>query len=266
MKICLGPAGSPAKSTIDGLPAVRELGLQAMEVEFTHGIKMNLPLARQIGKENEKYRIQLSIHAPYFINLASEELAKRNASKKRILDSCERANLLGANVVVFHAAYYGKKSREETYRIVREEMLDMMKIIRKNRWNVNLAPETTGKISQFGTLDEIIKLVKDIHCSFCLDCAHIYARNQGKMDYKEIFDKLKPLKLKDLHCHFSNITYTSKGERMHLNLDSKPDFKGFAKQILKRKINTTIISESPITWKDSLKMKHIFENLGYKFR
>jgi len=266
MQIYLGPAGSPAKSTIEGLSAVRELGLQAMEVEFTHGIKMCLPLARQIGKENEKHKVKLSIHAPYFINLASAEKAKITASKKRILDSCERADLLGADLVVFHAAYYGKHSREETYRIVKKEMLGMMKTIRKNKLDVQLAPETTGKISQFGTLDEMIKLVKDIHCSFCLDCAHVYARNQGKIDYKEIFDKLEKMKLKNLHCHFSNIAYTLKGERMHLNLDSKPDFNGFAEEILKRKIDTTIICESPITWRDSLKMKKIFERLGYKFR
>ena len=85
-----------------------------------------------------------------------------------------------------------------------------------------------------------------------------------KINYKEIFKKLKSFR--HIHCHFSNINYSEKGELNHLNLDSKPDFKGLAREILKRKINTTIISESPITWKDSLKMKHVFENLGYKFR
>ena len=263
MKILLGPAGSPARSSIEGLSAVRELGLQAMEVEFTHGMNMSNALAKQIGEENKIQKISLSVHAPYYINLASEEKAKITASKKRILDSCERAHYMGASQVVFHAAFYGKRDKEEIYQIVKKETLDMQKTIKKNKWNVKLAPETTGKQSQFGTLDELLRLKKDTNCSFCIDFAHIFARNNGKINYKEIFIKTKSLKY--LHCHFSGINYTAKGERNHVNLNGKPSFKDLAKEILKRKLNITIICESPITWRDSLKMKKIFEKLGYKF-
>ncbi len=263
MKIHLGPAGSPANSTLEGLAVVRQLGLHAMEVQFTHGIAMGVQLAKQIGEENQKHEIALSVHAPYYINLASEEHSKVAASKKRILDSCERAHIMGAKNIVFHAAYYGKHKKEETYSLVREAMLEIMSIIEKNQWNVQLAPETTGRVSQFGTLDEIIKLVKEINCSFCLDLAHIYARANGNIDYSNVFRQLNFWK-KPLHCHFSSIAYTDKGERNHLNLNSN-DFNDFAKHVLQSKRETTIISETPITWRDSLKMKKIFEQMGYKF-
>ena len=46
--IFLGPAGSPDKSTIDGLDSVFNMGLQAMEVEFVYGVKMSLDLAKKI--------------------------------------------------------------------------------------------------------------------------------------------------------------------------------------------------------------------------
>lgn len=264
MKILLGPAGSPAKSTLEGLSVVNQLGLQAMEVQFTHGIGMGLPLAKQIGEANKKQGIYLSVHAPYYINLASEDPKKIEASKKRILDSCERADLMGAKNIVFHPAYYGKYSKGEIYDIVKEAILEMIKVIEKNKWKVQLAPETTGRISQFGTLDEIIKLVKETRCSFCLDLAHIYARSGGKIDYNEVFRRLQFWK-KPLHCHFSGIKYTLKGEREHLNLNSRPDFRAFAEHVLKSRRDTTVISETPITWKDSLKMKEAFEKLGYTF-
>lgn len=264
-KILLGPAGSPAKSTIEGLDVIKKLGLQAMEVEFTHGIKMSEELANQIASENKKYNIFLSVHAPYFINLASEEKAKINASKKRILDSCKLGHLMGAKFIVFHSGFYGKYSKEQTYHIIKNEMDEINKIIKQNKWNVKLAPETTGKPTQFGDIDEIINIANELKCSLCLDPAHIFARNNGKIDYDEILDKLKILKLEHLHCHFSGINYSAKGERNHVNLDSKPDFVKFARIILKRKINCTIISESPNTWKDSIKMKKIFERLGYRF-
>lgn len=261
-KILLGPAGSPARSTIEGLEAVKELSLQAMEVQFSHGIKMGNALAKQIGEENKKYKIHLSIHAPYYINLASTERAKVTASKKRILKSCELGHLMGAKEVVFHPGYYGKLSKKETYRIILAEMQDMQKTIRKNKWKTVLAPETTGKLSQFGDLDETLKLSRAVGCSLCLDSAHLYARNNGRINFDEVLGKLKR---GHIHCHFSNINYSKKGELNHLVLDSKPRFADFAKAILKKKINCTIISESPITWKDSLKMKKTFEELGYRF-
>lgn len=264
-RILLGPAGSPAKSTLEGLSAINELKLQAMEVQFTHGVGMGLPLAKQIGDENKSAKISLSVHAPYYINLLSEEKAKVAASKKRILDSCERAHLMGASPIVFHSGYYGKLSKEESYNIVKNEIKDMMKTIREKKWGAELAPEIGGKHSAFGSLEELIALVKEIKCGLCVDMAHLYARNSGRIDYAEVLDKLKVLRLKHYHFHFSGITYTDKGERAHINLDSKPDFAVFAKEILRRKINCTIISESPVTWKDSLKMKTIFQRLGHKF-
>jgi deoxyribonuclease-4 len=102
----------------------------------------------------------------------------------------------------------------------------------------------------------------------CVDFAHIYARNYGKMDYAETLDKLKPVMPKlnnHLHCHFSGIEYTSKGERNHLVMDHHPDFRPLAKEILKRRLDVTIISESPVTWQDSLKMRRIFEDMGHRF-
>jgi deoxyribonuclease-4 len=265
MKIHLGPAGSPAASTLEGVAKVKELGLQCMEVQFTHGIKMGIDLAKQVGKERGRVGIELSVHCPYYINLASKEPEKIKASKKRILDSCERAHHMGARNMVFHPAYFGGNDKEKVYQITKEHVLDMMGTIRKRRWKVLLSSETTGKHSALGSLDETIRLVKETGCSLCVDFAHLYARNRGVIDYKEIFDKLETLKLRHLHCHFSNIDYTLKGERAHLVLDHKPPFEPLAKEILKRKINITIISESPVTWKDSLKMKKVFEKLGYKW-
>lgn len=265
MKILLGPAGSPASSTIEGVAKVKELGLHCMEVQLTHGIKMGIDLAKKIGRE--RVGIELSVHAPYYINLASKEPEKLEASKKRILDSCERAHYMGARNVVFHPAYFGGMDKEKVYQITKGHILDMMRTVRKNEWRVLLSPETTGKHSALGSLDETIRLVKETKCSLCVDFAHLFARNYGRIDFGRIFGKLKTLRKKHLHCHFSGIEYTSKGEKNHINLNHSPDFRKFAKVLLEQKwLNSiTIISESPITWRDSIKMKEIFKNKGYKW-
>ena len=80
-KILLGPAGSPVSSTLDGIRKVKELGLQAMEVEFVRGIGMSNELAKKCGAAAKEENIQLSIHAPYYINLASPEKATTNSRK-----------------------------------------------------------------------------------------------------------------------------------------------------------------------------------------
>jgi len=265
-EIKLGPAGSPAKSTLEGVSKVRELGLHAMEVEFVQGVRMKNDLARQVGKEARKRMISLSIHAPYFINLNSAEPEKIEASKKRILDSCERGHHMGARKIVFHPAFYGKSSPEKTFQITKTHVLDMQKTIRKKGWEVELAPETTGKNTVFGSLDETIRLVRETGCSLCADFAHLWARNRGNIDYGEMLDMIERLKEKNLHIHFSGIAYGMSGEKNHEVMnDSNPPFTPLAKEILERDLNVTIICESPITWKDSLRMKKIFEDLGHRF-
>lgn len=255
--IRLGPAGSPVKSTLDGLGYIKKIGLNAMEVEFTYGVRMKNELAKKIGELAEKLDISLSVHAPYYINLASSEKQKLEASKKRILDSCERAHYLKANHVVFHAGFYGKISDKECYEIIKKEIIEMQDIIKENKWKTKLAPETTGKKSQFGSLNEILRLRDEIKCSICVDFAHLHARN-GSINYAFIFDQLA--KLKHIHSHFSGIEFSDKGERRHLIM-GRADFLPLAKEILKRKKDITIISESPVTWEDSLKMREILQEL-----
>lgn len=255
--IKFGPAGT-GMGSVDGMKKAAKLGLGAVEIEFTYGVRMSNRAAKEIGEAAKKAKVDLSVHAPYYINLASEEKAKIAASKKRILDSCEKANYLGAKYVVFHAAFYGKRSHEEVYEMVKNAVVEMQDEIGKNSWKVKLAPETTGKKSQFGSLDELLKLKKETGCHLTVDFAHLKARNNGKIDYREVFGRLR--QVKHIHSHFSGIEYTEKGEKRHL-ITSKQDFVPLLKEIKKRNADITIINESPDPIGDSLKAKKIFAGL-----
>jgi deoxyribonuclease-4 len=270
-KIFLGPAGigigCKGSSTVDGIKYAHDVGLNAMEVEFVRGVKMGNDLAKECGRVAKELDVDLSVHAPYFVNLSSVEKVKIAASQKRILDAVERGHHMGACVVAFHPGYYGKMKKEEAYITVKESLKELVgEMRRKGIDDVKLGLETTGKQGAFGTLDEVVRLCKEIkQCTPVVDFAHIYARQGGKIDYEKVLDAVKPLCLKHMHSHFSNIEFTSKGERRHLPLDSSPAFEPLAKELLKRKINIAIICESPMLEKDSLKMKAVFEKLGYRF-
>ena len=269
MKIRLGPAGVPIsckkRDSISGIKRVAELGLNAMEIEFVRGVHMSVQTAKEVGKTAKDYRIELSCHAPYYVNLLSKDRSIVSASKKRILDTLERGHHMGAVMSAVHTGYYGKYSKEEAMKVVVRECRDILAKRKKKGWKTRLGLEVGGKLSAFASLEELIKLHNKLPgCVPVIDFAHIYARNQGKIDYSDVLKKMKKAGIRHVHSHFSNISYTKKGERSHLPMGKKPPFRPLAKEILKKKMNITIISESPVLEKDSLKMKKIFESLGYR--
>ena len=107
--IRLGPGGTAGLGYDQAIPKIAELGLTAMEVEFTYGVRMKIEEAKRISELAKKHDIALSVHGPYYINLASKEPEKIEASIKRILDSCERAHYLGATHVVYHSGFFQKQ-------------------------------------------------------------------------------------------------------------------------------------------------------------
>ena len=254
--IRIGPAGSGGLGNLKGIQRVARMKLDCMEVEFTYGVRMSLDAAREVGALAKEKGIIISVHAPYYINLASDEQEKIVASKQRIQDSCERAAALGARNVVFHAGFYQKKTAGQAYALIKKAILEIQGKIKKNKWKVQLCPEVTGKPSQFGSVEELLKLMKETGCGICVDFAHLYAREQGNIDYGKVIKRLP----KKFHAHFSGIEYGPKGERKHLKT-TKRFFEPLAEALLKTKCNITLICESPQPYKDAAMMKRVFTAL-----
>ena len=252
--ILIGPAGSGGRGNLKGIEEVARLGLGCMEVEFTYGVRMKPEMAETVGALAEEHGIVLSVHAPYYVNLASYEDEKVAASRQRILDSCHRAHLMGARNVVFHAGFYQKRSARETYRMIRKEILDLQGHILKSGWQVALCPEITGKPSQFGSTEELQELMQDTGCDITVDFAHLYARNQGVIDYEALMPALPPA----FHAHFSGIEYTAKGEKKHLRI--KPAyFDPLLAALIRHQKQATLICESPKPFEDAVMMKQMLE-------
>ncbi len=261
-KIKIGTAGNIDNGVLKSLIKLKKLGLDGQEVEFVRGVKMGNSLAKQVGELRKKLGLQLSVHAPYYINLCSDEKEKIKASMKRILQSCEKMYYIGGGNVVFHGAYYKERDKKEIYESVKDRILDMQEIIKSEGFNkVKLAPETTGKASQFGDLDELLQLMKETKCGICVDFAHLLARNIGKIDYDSVMKKIKHLK--HVHCHFSGIEFGPKGERRHL-ITKEKDIKELVKYLKKYKIDCMIINESPDPLGDTMKTKKILKGMGLR--
>jgi len=254
--IKVGPAGSGGLGNLKGVQKVAEAGLDCMEVAFVYGVRMDLKTAEAVGTLARENGIILSVHAPYYINLASDEKDKFDASRKRILDSCERAHAMGARNVVFHAGFYQKRTAEQTYGLIKKAVSGMQKRILSRGWQVRLCPEITGKPSQFGSLQELLQLQKETGCGITVDFSHLYARQQGEIDFARVLKKLP----KKFHAHFSGIEYGDKGERKHIRT-TKNFFEPLAKALFKRKVDITLINESPEPYEDAIMMKKLIKKL-----
>jgi len=255
--IRFGPAGlGGVKEAIINLESYAKHGLKACEISFTYGVYLKDGEAIEIGKKAKELGISLSIHAPYWINLNSVEKIKIEQSKKRILDCCKIGQLLQEDcVIVFHPGFYGKGDKEKTYENIKNAILEIQEEIHKNKWKVRIAPETTGKVNVFGSIDEILKLVEETKCFFTIDFSHLFARSLGKMEYKEMYERFKHFDR--LHCHFSGIEFGEKGERNH-KLTSTGEIKKLLEVLPKNK-DITIINESPSPVDDAEKMLDIWE-------
>ncbi len=270
MGIFLGTAGLPGSakgsSTIEGLKEVATLGLNAMEIEFVRSIYLKEKPAQEVGELAKSLGIRLSVHAPYYINLCSKDDQVVQASRMRILNTALIGEIMGADAVAIHAAYYSSDNTFDMLVYHFQHLLDSMKAGSMNK--IKLGVEVMGREKMFGDLDEVVRLCKEVNSKQIvpyIDFGHLYVRGKGKIDYAEIFDTLKPLKLDHINSHFEGVAKNKKGEfvDVHEPVGKHPPFEPLAEEIIKRKLDITIISESPILEIDSLKMKQTFEHLGY---
>jgi deoxyribonuclease IV len=257
MGIKFGPAGLGGVKTAEKvLEAYHKQGLRACEIAFTHSVYIkNEEDARRIGKKAKELGISLSIHAPYFVNLNSAEKEKREATKKRILACCEIGEILGVKRVVFHPGYYGKSDRGDAYKVIRDGIKGIMEEIKKNGWKIKICPETMGKVNVFGSVEEISKLVEDTGCDFCIDFAHILARDK-KVDMERI---KKAFPQKEWHCHFSGIVYGEKGEKHHKTTEKK-EWEELLRKLPKDR-EIVIVNESPTMIDDCFEGLRIAEKI-----
>lgn len=275
-----GPAGVPLslraiKVTLADVPRLlKEEELDAFEYQAVRwGAKPQIrrEKAEELGLKAEEHDIWLSLHGSYFINFCGKKEIIE-ASKNRLIACATAAEWMKAHVVVFHPGFYGKKQPKEAFKECSEaikEVVETMKTLGIR--NVKLGPETMGKLSQFGSLDEILGLCEQIEQTQpVIDWAHLHARCRGCFkkveDFRKVVEEIEGRSgtdaVENMHCHFTKVEFTDKGERRHHTMDKVeygPDFTMLAKVIAEFKLRPVIISESPVPDVDAIKMREILQ-------
>nr|NLJ03948.1 TIM barrel protein [Bacillota bacterium] len=274
-KLRIGTAGIPAstkpRSTANAVKRLAELGLRHMEIEFVRGVKMGESTAKEIRELAEKHDISLTVHAPYYVNLNSAEPEKIAASKDRIIQAARAGAWAGARSVTFHAAYYHDDDPAGVFIRVKEHMEEMLARLEEEGIDIRLSPETTGGPSQFGTLEELVRLGEEVPGVYpCVDFSHLFARSLGEYNSYEHFagtlqlirDKLGEQALKEMHIHLSGIEYGPKGEKRHLPLEeTELKYEDVLRALIDFEAAGWLTCESPILEEDALILQGLYNEL-----
>lgn len=280
MSIRIGPAGmceaaaaEKIKSTEKLMSWLAEKGLNAFEYQCGRGVRLSAEKAEAIKNAADAAGISVSLHAPYFISLASVDIEKRDNSVKYIEQSAEAVKMLGGNRIVVHPGGLSKMTREEARSIACETLVKAQNTLDSDGLNdIHICPEVMGKINQLGDLEDVITFCKlDERFVPCVDFGHLNSRTGGSLrsfeDYARVFsaisNELGEERAKNMHIHFSKIEYSKGGEVRHLTFEERnfgPNPEIFIKSVARLEMTPTIICESAGTQTyDSVTMLEMYK-------
>jgi deoxyribonuclease-4 len=274
-KLLFGTAGVPnstqkKNNPIEGVKQIHALGLDCMQLEFAHGVRMKDEVSSALRKVSYELGVPLTSHGPYYINLNAREQDKIDSSVERIIQTAKISDLCGAESMTFHAAFYMKDSPFDVFDLVEKSMNVIEERLSRLDIQIELRPELTGKTSQFGSLDELISLTKNVDsCAPCMDFSHLFARTgkfNSEAEFKEVLGRIKEEigepALSNMHIHISGISSNSKGDLKHLNLESsKFNWRELLKSLKDFNCGGYIICNSPNLEEDALLMKNFYSTL-----
>ncbi len=264
-------AGVPLKAGNKGYEAgfkiLDDMNLDGLELEFVRGVRISDKSREAVSAANKI----ITAHAPFYVNLNAREEDKIKASIQRIIETAETAYLLGGFSITFHAGFYLGMDKESVYNQIRKQIKIITDELKKVNNKIWIRPETTGKATQWGDLEEIIRLSEEFETVLpCVDFSHLHARYNGisntYSEFANIFEtignRLGQVALDNFHAHIAGIEYGAKGEKKHLNLEESDfNYKELLKAFKDFNIKGAIVCESPNIEDDAKLMKDYYLSL-----
>jgi deoxyribonuclease IV len=274
--LLFGTGGTPLsaarpRNPLNAIKRISELGLGCTELEFTYGVRMQEAEAEQVANLARKLKVKLTAHAPYYINLNAHDHDILISSQDRILQTARISYICGVQNIAFHAAFYMKDDQSEVYERVKKSLAGLCAEIKRQNKTIWLRPELMGKVSQFGSLDEILILCSEVDgLAPCIDFAHLHSRTGKYNSYYEFKSVLNQIEkklgreaLNNMHIHLSGINYNSRsGEIMHLNLrESDYQYEELLRALKEQDVKGMLICESPNLEEDALHLQETYNKV-----
>jgi len=268
------PVGTPKKpgGSVGAIEFSKSIGLEALELGWVRSVRVGEKTCAAIKETGEEQGVNLSVHAPYYINLNAEE-DEWPKSRQRLMDAAHYGNLAGCTDVIFHPGSYFERPPEEVLEVAIPRLQGCVDELRQANNPIIIRPETMGKSAMLGSLEDTLEMSKAIEgVEPCLDFAHLHARpGDGTVNtydewsnYLETYSKILGTKsLKRLHCHLSGIEYGPKGEKNHLKFEEADiDLNAIFRALKDFDCAGRILCESPVMEEDALVMMKTWRELS----
>jgi len=265
------PVSTVPRNTIEGIRQVKRLGLGAIEFEFVQSVNITEGMVSEVKQLQKESGLVFTCHGQYFVNLAALEKQKYHASVNRMVLAAKRLYECGGWSATWHMGYYLGRQKEKVHEFVVKGVKDVVKKLKDEGVNIWIRPETTGKETQWGDLQEAIRLSQDVEMVLpCVDFSHLHARYNGKNNTKDEFRKilsdveagLGREALDNMHIQVCGIVYGEKGEKHHLNLEESDfNWRDLLTVWKEFKLKGVVITESPNIEGDALLLKKTWDHL-----
>ncbi len=257
------------EEAFNALEVVYRVGLKAFVLPYSlfQNIKTSTDLYKsyygdliRLKDLAQKYNIELAIHHPTLTDQPDEQL--------KLLSTI--AGIINARIFVIHPSFYPRMPREQALKLV---VYKLNEIAGSLGAYVKIGIETTGKVDELGSLEDVIDIVKRTRrVEPVINWAHIHARGVGALrsegDFKTIVSKAtqqlgKPW-LGNVYFFFSGISYGPSGEIKHIPLErSDIKLEYLIRAIMAFSIKGTLIFDDPEKEKFIIK---ILDSLAYMVR
>jgi len=200
-----------------------------------------------------KYNIELSIH--------NHSLPEDPHLGGELKIFCNVASVMDARSLVLHPTFYSRMPQDQALRLV---VYKINEIVNELRIKSRIGIETTGKLNELGSVEDVIDMVKrTTRTEPILNWAHIHARSSGAItsedDFRRILDKVRSeigqYWLKEAFFIFSGISYGPSGAIQHRPVvRSDMKLEHLIKSIQSLNVRGTLIFETPNRENDILNM------------
>lgn len=189
-----------------------------------------------------KFNIQLSLHHPKLTD-QSDEILKT---------FCTITSIMDCRVFIIQPDFFSMMPQDQALRLVVYKINEIMTSLRED---VKMGIETTGKLRQLGSLEDVIDIVKRTEkTEVIINWAHVHARGSGALrteqDYINVLSKLRqnigPSIFHDSVFFFSGVSYGPSGMIRKVPLaQSDMSLAHLIKGIMSFNIKGTLIFEDP---------------------
>lgn len=213
----------------------------------------------QLAKELD---IELSIHAPYYMDLlANSEVSLRSYSHLKWAMIIGRG--MNAKRVITHTGFYHGDKRKSLTKAVDVYSSIANELPVEKKYPI-LGVETSGKQEIFGSVEDVLGVAKKVpQIEPIINFPHIHSVSGGSLlevrNFEEIIEKFRKYSRDELYIEFAGVEYENRNE-LKLTPIKHGDlkFETFSEYLVDEPYDYNIISCSPLLEHDAQYMNLIF--------